>query len=264
MDDQTSRPLYRQVADDLRGQIHRHELSPGGQLPTEAKLMDRYGVSRNTIRLALGLLRSEGLVITGQGRGSFVAEVPASVVQHGPRPQRHVIDRHSLDREIVEFDETADVDRVDVTVTTRIAPPAIADALRLPADARVLERRRVLFRDGQPSQTADSYVPEELADDGDLRRPVPLGDGIAPALERAGRPINGHVDEISVRMPSPVEAQELQIATGVPVVVLLRTSYDSTDMPVCATVALLPGDRHLLRYAVAVVVADGDGHAGEH
>jgi len=252
LDDQTSRPLYRQVADELRGQIHRHELTPGVQLPTEARLMDEYGVSRNTIRLALGLLRSEGLVITGQGRGSFVADMPAGAVQRGPRPAHHVVDRHSIDRQIIEFAEPGDADRVDVMVTTRMAPPVIADALRLPGGARVLERRRLLFRDGRPSQTADSYVPEELAADDDIRRSTPLSEGIAPSLERAGRTIEGHVDEITVRMPAPVEAQELQIATGVPVVTLLRTAYDSTDVPVCATIVLLPGDRHLLRYSVLI------------
>jgi DNA-binding GntR family transcriptional regulator len=53
-------------------------------------------------------------------------------------------------------------------------------------------------------------------------------------------------------MPSPAEAQQLQIATGVPVMVLMRTAYDAADSPVCATVVLLPGDRHLLHYRVAV------------
>jgi GntR family transcriptional regulator len=251
LDDQTSRPLYRQVADHLRGQIRRQELTPGGQLPTEAKLMDEYGVSRNTIRLALGLLRTEGLVITGQGRGSFVADVALGEVPRAIRIERHV-DRHCLDSQIIEFGEPGDADRVDVTVTMRVAPPVIAEALGIPSDARVLERRRLLYRDAQPSQTADSYLPEELSADEDLRRVSPLADGVASALERAGRAIAGHADEVTVRMPSPAEAQQLRIATGVPVMVLLRTAHDAADSPVCATVVLLPGDRHMLHYRVAV------------
>jgi GntR family transcriptional regulator len=251
LDDQTSRPLYRQVADDLRGQIQRQELTPGGQLPTEAKLMDEYGVSRNTIRLALGLLRTEGLVITGQGRGSFVAEVQSGDAHSGVRIERHV-NRHSLDSAIIEFGEPGDADRVDLTVTTRVAPPVVAEALRIPAESRVLERRRLLYRDGQPSQTADTYLTEEMSANDDVRRPTPLADGVAAVLERAGHPIVGHADEVTVRMPSPGEAQHLQIATGVPVMVLVRTAFDAIGSPVCATVVLLPGDRHLLRYHVAV------------
>jgi GntR family transcriptional regulator len=251
LDDQTSRPLYRQVADDLRGQIQRHELTPGGQLPTEAKLMDEYGVSRNTIRLALGLLRTEGLVITGQGRGSFVADVASGESPPAVRIERHV-NRHCLDSQLIEFGEPGDAERIDVTVTTRVAPPVIAEALRIPTGARVVERRRLLFRDAQPNQTADTYLPEELSADEDLRRPSPLADGVASALERTGRAIVEHADEVTVRMPSPAEAQQLQIATGVPVMMLLRTAYDADDSPVCATVVLLPGDRHMLHYRVTV------------
>jgi len=252
LDEQTSRPLYRQVADDLRGQIQRQDLIPGGQLPTEARLMDEYGVSRNTIRLALGLLRNEGLVVTGQGRGSFVADVESGEGHGGigMRIERHV-NRHSLDTAIIEFSEPGDADRIDVMVTTRVAPPMVAEALRIPADARVVERRRVLYRDGQPTQTADTYLLEDLADE-DVRRPAPLVDGIAAVLGRSGRPIVGHADEVTVRMPSPGEAQQLQIATGVPVMVLLRTAFDATDHPMCATVVLLPGDRHMLRYHVII------------
>lgn len=214
--------------------------------------MDEYGVSRNTVRLALGLLRTEGLVVTGQGRGSFVADVSSGQTPRGARAQRHVVDEHNLETQIIEFGEPGGADRIDVTVTTRIPPPGIAEALRLQPGARVLERRRLLYRDAQPNQTADSYVPEELATDNALRRPSPLVDGIALALERSGHAIAGHVDEITVRMPSPSEAQLLQIATGVPVVMLLRTAFTASNEPVCATVVLLPGDRHMLRYQVAV------------
>ena len=260
LDDQTSRPLYRQVADELRGQIQRQELMPGGQLPTEARLMDDYGVSRNTIRLALGLLRNEGLVVTGQGRGSFVADVESADPHGGMRIERH-INRHSLDSAIIEFGEPGDADRIDVAVTTRVAPPVVAEALRIPADTRVLERRRVLYRDAQPAQTADTYMPEDLADD-DVRRPSPLVGGVAAALERAGRPIVGHADEVTVRMPSPGEAQQLQIATGVPVIMLVRTAFDADESPVCATVVLLPGDRHMLRYHVVIEEDEPTGDGG--
>jgi GntR family transcriptional regulator len=169
----------------------------------------------------------------------------------GVRIERH-INRHGLDSEIVEFGEQGDAERVEVAVTTRVAPPVVAEALGIPAEARVLERRRLLYRDGQPSQTADTYLTEALSAVDEVRRPSPLLDGIAAAMERAGRPIVGHTDEVSVRMPSPGEAQQLQIATGVPVMVLLRTAFDADDAPICATLVLMPGDRHLLRYHVAV------------
>lgn len=65
-------PRYHRIADDLRGQIERGELEPGQQLKTEFELVEQYAASRNTVRLALRRLTDEGLIIAGQGRGSFV------------------------------------------------------------------------------------------------------------------------------------------------------------------------------------------------
>ncbi|MBO0776508.1 MAG: GntR family transcriptional regulator, partial [Actinobacteria bacterium] len=49
-------PLYRQIADDLLGQIESGQLPQAGRLPTENELMEQYNASRNTIRDAIKLL----------------------------------------------------------------------------------------------------------------------------------------------------------------------------------------------------------------
>ncbi|GAA3307500.1 GntR family transcriptional regulator [Nonomuraea dietziae] len=66
--------LYQQVASDLRRAIYSGDLGPGAQLPTEATLQDKYGVSRNTVRLALGELVNEGLVTRAPRRGTIVRD----------------------------------------------------------------------------------------------------------------------------------------------------------------------------------------------
>lgn len=63
------------LADELRGRLAAHEWSPGEQLPTEADLVDTYGVSRATVRQALKTLEARGLIVTRRGRGSFAADV---------------------------------------------------------------------------------------------------------------------------------------------------------------------------------------------
>jgi GntR family transcriptional regulator len=65
-------PMYRQIAEDLRGQIEGGELEPGQQLRTEIELRDHYGASRNTIRDATKLLAAWGMVETRPGQGTFV------------------------------------------------------------------------------------------------------------------------------------------------------------------------------------------------
>jgi DNA-binding transcriptional MocR family regulator len=70
-------PKYKRIADDLRDQIIEGALKPGSQLPTELNLASASGASRNTIRLAIGLLSNHGLVETRHGIGTFVAQPPA-------------------------------------------------------------------------------------------------------------------------------------------------------------------------------------------
>src|ERR1700723_3119842 len=67
-------PVYRQIAEDLRGQIESGGLAPGQQLRTETELGKRYGASRNTVRDAIKWLISLGLVETRPGQGTFVVK----------------------------------------------------------------------------------------------------------------------------------------------------------------------------------------------
>jgi GntR family transcriptional regulator len=65
-------PLYRQLADILREMITSGQLEPRSLLPSESYLQQEHGVSRGTVRTAMGILRDEGLVVTISGRGTFV------------------------------------------------------------------------------------------------------------------------------------------------------------------------------------------------
>ena len=59
-------PMYRRIADELRGEIESGRLGPGHQLPTEDQLSKQFDASRNTIRDAIKSLITLGLVETGQ------------------------------------------------------------------------------------------------------------------------------------------------------------------------------------------------------
>jgi DNA-binding GntR family transcriptional regulator len=67
-------PLYVQLAAILRRAIETGELQPRKAVPSESYLMGEHGVSRGTVRHALDILRSEGLIQTVPGRGTFVAD----------------------------------------------------------------------------------------------------------------------------------------------------------------------------------------------
>ena len=73
-------PLYRQVADLLRAQIEEGELRPGDKLKNEDVLADEFGTGKATVRQALRLLRTEGLIDTENRRGSTVRKAPELTV----------------------------------------------------------------------------------------------------------------------------------------------------------------------------------------
>ncbi len=71
-------PVYSQLAGILRQSMAAGLLRPGDQLPSEAQLVERYGVSPMTVRRAINILADQGVVVGEQGRGTFVKPVAMS------------------------------------------------------------------------------------------------------------------------------------------------------------------------------------------
>ncbi|WP_433229413.1 GntR family transcriptional regulator [Micromonospora sp. CA-248260] len=63
---------WKQLADRLRQAIRSGQLAPGQRVPTELSLTQEFQLSRLTVRRALQQLRSEGLIVVVQSRGTFV------------------------------------------------------------------------------------------------------------------------------------------------------------------------------------------------
>ncbi|WP_320067584.1 GntR family transcriptional regulator [Micromonospora sp. RTGN7] len=100
IDPRSHTPVYVQVADLLRARIESGDLLAGSVLPSEARLTQEYGIGREAVRMGISVLRSEGLIRTVRGHGSYVrkalerrqVELPAggSVIARMPTgPERH-------------------------------------------------------------------------------------------------------------------------------------------------------------------------------
>ena len=100
------RSLTQQLFTRLASDITSGKLAPGSRLPTEQEMIAATGVSRTVVREAVAHLRAEGLVITRQGVGAFVAENVRAAVPHRLRrkldvarsAQRHGIAHGDGDR----------------------------------------------------------------------------------------------------------------------------------------------------------------------
>lgn len=73
-------PLYRRIAATLARELENGQPASGQPLPSEAALGQRFGVSRITIRQALAILESQGLIFRQQGRGTYAS--PPKLVRH--------------------------------------------------------------------------------------------------------------------------------------------------------------------------------------
>ncbi|MBE1491707.1 GntR family transcriptional regulator [Plantactinospora soyae] len=72
IDPNADRAVFRQLADLLRDRILSGKLAPGEKLPSELRLTQEHGLSRTTVRQAMAILRSEGLVVVDRPRGTKV------------------------------------------------------------------------------------------------------------------------------------------------------------------------------------------------
>ncbi|HUQ58268.1 GntR family transcriptional regulator [Lentzea sp.] len=67
------KPKHAQLREILR-RLAEQDLAPGSPIPSERDLAERYGVSRITVRAAVGQLVAEGLLMRAKGRGTFTAQ----------------------------------------------------------------------------------------------------------------------------------------------------------------------------------------------
>jgi DNA-binding GntR family transcriptional regulator len=70
------RPVYVQIADDLRARIRDGEFPPGDKLPSGRDLADHYHAAYETVRQALEVLRDANIVVMQSTRGTFVLRTP--------------------------------------------------------------------------------------------------------------------------------------------------------------------------------------------
>jgi GntR family transcriptional regulator len=135
----------RQVADVVRRQIARGDF-PQGQLPDEKELGAEFGVSRNTIREALALLRGEGLIARVPGLGTLVSA----------EKRAHPLDRlRGLAETLGCHGEITN----EVRTAGPIRPPrSVAERLRLPDDSPVVYIERLRKLDDLPLSVDLTYL----------------------------------------------------------------------------------------------------------
>lgn len=211
--------MYRKVAADLGREIGEGRYGSGGRLPAEGELAERYGVSRGTVRQAMALLRTEGLIASRRGT--------RRVVIGSPRPQSF--------GELLSFTRWArstgeEPGARTVTVETRPADPAERDQLRLPAGAEIYEVRRLRTLSGRPVMVERTVYPSAV---GELIAELPP-DTVSHtvALEESGVLIADAQHTIDLCRADEEDARLLGCRPGDPLLRERRCSTDPAGTPV--------------------------------
>ena len=138
---------YEELCDGLRQEI-RSKLRPGDSLDSERTLVERFGVSRVTVRRSLDQLDAEGLIVRVHGSGTYVSD--SQLIGKTLRLTSFTDDMRERGLEASSVVLTSDVIHADM---------ALATLLRLEPDADVLRLRRLRLANKTPMALEDAVVP---------------------------------------------------------------------------------------------------------
>lgn len=237
-----AQPKYQEIADRLRDQIGSGVLEPGQRLPSEPDLATEYDASRNTVRLAIALLINQGLVVSRQGLGTFVIEPAKPFTALLSRISAAPTERHASMALPVISPAADESEMVRLQVESGLASPSVAEKLDLGAGGAVVIRRSQHVIGEVPWQLINSYYPTDIAKGTALEQAGEIEAGSVSLLSQLGHAQQGFVDEIGARMPNAREFDFFKLASGMPVIVVNRTSY-SAERPIRLTRYIYRSDR---------------------
>ena len=227
-------PLYRQLADVLRRPIEAGDLPVGSELPKEAHLASRFGVSLITVRQALRDLEGEGLI---RKRAAKPALVTASDARMQPSFQ------FANFTDIAAFTRNASL---RVLSYRRDKSAAFARRLGL-AGKGGYRLRSLLLSDDQKQAEITTFFPEEVGKD--LKREDFTDVLIFRTVQRklGVRLTVAHIT-IGAEVADAELAATLDIDEGAPVLTVEMVYQTADGRNVELTVARHPADRFSIKY----------------
>jgi GntR family transcriptional regulator len=241
--DAPSRPLWKQVLDDLERRIAAGDIVD--RFPTDKELTEHYGVSRHTVREAVRGLRARGLVDRHRGRGSFLNETPLTQPLGG---------LYSLFRSV---EERGLAQRSEVTANERVRDADAAGRLGLRPDAELVRIDRLRFAGDDPLAFDSVWLPADIGRhllDVDLTRTA-LYDELQ---SRAGIHLTA-VDESLEPLVPDADARALLHLDEDEALLRVRRLGSAGDRPVECRITLIRGQRFLYTSSWRA-----DDHPGSH
>ncbi|HEY4072170.1 MAG TPA: GntR family transcriptional regulator [Herbaspirillum sp.] len=208
-------PLYAQVEATLAASIADGTFPPGMQLPPEDSLIERFAVSRTTIRTTIQNLSRRGLVEIKRGKGTFVTH---------PRITHELTELSGFVEDMQALGRTATARLISQQLVA--ANESVARQLGVTIGTSVVMIQRVRLADGVPICFDESFLPRELGEKvmgNDLK--------IEPIFSLLEQKYDTPLIEAEYRMEAvsadAALAKALNIAAGSPMFLIERTSYSA-------------------------------------
>ena len=213
-------PLYIQIAERLIAQIESGGLSPGEKLPPERDLSEKIGVNRMTLRRALHVLASQGLIVRKHGVGTFIAEPKID-------RQMEVVFRFSSGMQKRGLTPGAEI----ISIEQILAEPVLAKDLALSVSSPVYSILRLRSINQEPVMLESYKIPVQRfpgLDRYDLEKR-----SIYEIMESEyGVPITRARQSFEPVIATEFEANLLKINIGEALMLEKRLSYDGNNLPV--------------------------------
>ncbi|MEU3220131.1 GntR family transcriptional regulator [Streptomyces sp. NPDC006971] len=208
-------PRWKQLADEIAGEIAQGVYPPGSKLPKIADLVAAGRGSRTTIQRAYSELTERGLTIGIQKLGTVVSPILGKIHRDGTGRYMQVAREQNGARGAFG----AEIERLGMTpgstpTVSRGKPPAhVAALLGVENDLQepVLIRTRVMTANEIVVQLATSYFPGDIAFGSQLEQQDTGPGGSKSRLEELGHGQRTITETINVRSPSAEEASTLAI-----------------------------------------------------
>jgi len=215
-----ARPLHVAIAEQLAAAIAAGTLPPGTRLPPERELAESLGVSRMTVRQALGDLERDGLLrrVVGRAGGTFVRH-PEQAASAPGTP--------SLAAELRRQGGATAVESISAAIEP--AGKRTAAALDITRSDPVVVITRLRLASGKPLAVERSSLPARLFPD---LEDMDLGGSLADLMGGVGlRPVRS-VERLELTMARPVDVRALGVRRDGPLLLLERIRYAADGTPV--------------------------------
>jgi len=231
-------PLYAQAEKVLEDLLVHRRYRIGDRIPPEVELVRSLGVSRATIRAAVGRLVGRGLLVRRQGSGTFLARLPERSDQPSPIgiklgsgvAQLGRLETYASIAERLGLKAESD----DLRVEAARATPDEAEALELPVDGEVTRVSRVLLFDGEPVAWMIDVLPADLMTARMVTERFSSRQMVLDLLLDEGIPVAFSEVEVSTALLSPGRPAGRLLRLSQPTAALLLTETMYLDSAVSA------------------------------